>query len=204
MNKIFFDIETVKGKVTINPEDIKAPANYKDAGKIAEYQQKKIEELNSKAGLNSFTAKICCIGYAVNNDPAQYIVGIDEEVVLKQFADALEVEAVTWVGYNILAFDLPFIYHRAIKYGLKGLKNMLPQDSRQYSYDVMKKISPTDYKFMTKLSDACTYFGVKSPKDGIDGSKVQAYYDAGRFEEIGKYCAADVEATRELYNLITK
>jgi len=204
MNKIFFDIETVKGTVNINPDDLKAPSNYKSAEAIAKYQQAKAQEIEAKAGLNSFTAKICCIGYAVNDDPAKYIVGINEQEVLTKFADALEVEAVTWIGYNILAFDLPFIYHRAIKYGLKGLKNMLPQDSRQYSYDVMKKISPTDYASRVSLKDAALYFGLENPKNKMSGADVQSYYDAGRFDEIGQYCLMDVEITRNLYNLITK
>lgn len=200
--KLFFDIETVKGVFKVNADDIAAPSNYKDATKIAEYQQAKIKELESKAGLNSFTAKICCISYAFSNDDPKYIIGINEVEVLKEF-DALITKPNRFIGWNILAFDLPFIYHRAIKYQLKNLLRYLPKDNREFSCDVMKLVSPTDYRAMISLDSCCNYFGITSPKDGgIDGSKIQGLYDAGQLDKIGSYCNKDVEAMRQIYNLI--
>lgn len=203
MRKLYFDIETVKGTVDITSKDIKAPSNYTDPVKIAAYQSKKIAEIHDKAGLNSFTGKICCIGWAIDDEPVQYLVGIDEEKLIREFTEAIGVNFTTWIGHNILIFDLPYLYHRAIKYGIKELKNIMPETSRgEFTADTMKLVNPTDYKSMVSLDKCCKYFGIKTPKDGIDGSMVQGIYDAGEFDRIGRYCVADVEATRELYKLI--
>jgi predicted PolB exonuclease-like 3'-5' exonuclease len=46
----------------------------------------------------------------------------------------------------------------------------------------------------------CHRFGITSPKEeGLDGSKVQEAYEAGRLEEIAAYCVRDVLATASLY-----
>jgi predicted PolB exonuclease-like 3'-5' exonuclease len=45
----------------------------------------------------------------------------------------------------------------------------------------------------------CEIFGVKSPKEGLDGSRVGEYFAEGRLEEIAEYCLADCRATGELY-----
>jgi hypothetical protein len=45
----------------------------------------------------------------------------------------------------------------------------------------------------------CEIFGVTSPKNGINGSKVGEYFKQGRLDEIAHYCLADCKATGELY-----
>jgi predicted PolB exonuclease-like 3'-5' exonuclease len=206
IKRLYFDIETVRGVINVNPDDLKAPSNYTDVMKIAAYKDKKMQEIKDKAGLNSFTAKICSISWAVDNGEVQNITSINEDELIYKFENAIDKEGCffEWIGHNILSFDLPFIFHRSVKYDAGRLKSLLPESNRHNIYDTMKQLSPTDYKAMHKLSDACTYMGIKSPKDGIDGSKVQGYYDAGRFNEIGLYCSNDVKAVRDLHLKLIK
>jgi predicted PolB exonuclease-like 3'-5' exonuclease len=36
--------------------------------------------------------------------------------------------------------------------------------------------------------------------EGMDGGKVQEYFNDKKYSEIARYCAADVKATAELYS----
>jgi hypothetical protein len=48
----------------------------------------------------------------------------------------------------------------------------------------------------------CRTLGIHSPKEqGISGADVQRYFQDGRFAEIARYCARDLQATRELYQV---
>jgi len=206
MKNLYFDIETVRGDIKLDINDFKAPANIKDEAKILAVKQKKMQEAYDKAGLNSFTAKVCCIGYAFNDEPVNYIAGVNEIEVLTEFSNIItqylgaDKDLITWVGHNIIGFDLPFIYHRAIKYDLKMLKAYLPETNRSsFIVDTMDLCNPFEWKPKISLDKACKYFGIPTPKGGIDGSQVQGVYDAGGLDDIGKYCSRDVEAVRELY-----
>ena len=54
-----------------------------------------------------------------------------------------------------------------------------------------------------KLEGLCTAFGIPTPKDEIDGSKVYDYWLEGRHDEIADYCKRDVDATRQAYKAMT-
>jgi hypothetical protein len=46
----------------------------------------------------------------------------------------------------------------------------------------------------------CKAFRIKSPKeDGIKGLQVKEFFDKGQYKDIARYCARDLEATKELY-----
>ncbi len=61
------------------------------------------------------------------------------------------------------------------------------------------------YKLMgyqsSGLGPVCEFLGLQSPKEeGINGSQVQAFYDAGKTQDIIDYCIRDVHATIDVYN----
>ncbi len=49
------------------------------------------------------------------------------------------------------------------------------------------------------LDVVCYNLGIPTPKDGIDGSQVQDFHDAGRDKEILDYCERDVVATAKVF-----
>jgi predicted PolB exonuclease-like 3'-5' exonuclease len=46
-------------------------------------------------------------------------------------------------------------------------------------------------------------FGLPSPKESLDGSKVYPYYRAGKIAEIVNYCKCDVDCVRQVYRWLT-
>jgi len=208
---LYFDIETRKAPgFIVDRSAIKAPGNVKDPAKIAAAIEKKAKEQEEKAGLNSFHAAICSIAWAFDDGHVFECTGINEEHLLIAFEDSIKAKlekssdiSPTWIGHNIINFDLDFLHHRAIKYKLTFLKAILPDSGRSpFIFDTMEHISPTIWKPLISLKNACAYFGIKTPKGDIDGSKVQSYFDAGKLKEIGDYCKEDVRAERELYYLL--
>ena len=62
----------------------------------------------------------------------------------------------------------------------------------------------SDREKRISLDRLCRVLSIPSPKaDGIDGSKVAELFQAGKYDELGAYCCADVEATRRCYRAMT-
>ncbi len=201
--KLFLDIETL-------------PAGGEHVDMIKGFWEDMCKKNGSviKKGVNDFETyfrnttfqgefgRILCIGYAVDDQPADCLVG-DEKEVLEKFWGIAK-DASLFVGHNVMEFDLRFIYKRSI------IHNVCP--SRQLSfaryrsepiYDTMKEWEKWGAQgcSLHKLSLA---LGIASPKEeGIDGSKVYDFFLQGKSDEIAKYCMRDVEATRKVYKRMT-
>jgi predicted PolB exonuclease-like 3'-5' exonuclease len=50
-----------------------------------------------------------------------------------------------------------------------------------------------------KLDELSRIMGLPGKPDGIDGSQVEAYFNAGRIQEISDYCKSDVINTYRLW-----
>ncbi|MBU0649425.1 ribonuclease H-like domain-containing protein [Patescibacteria group bacterium] len=190
--KLFLDIETL-------------PAREEDFKKLKKiYRNKKkrgfvlgtFEQYAATTGLDGTWGRIFCIGYAIDDGPVQCLVG-DEVEIIKQFWDMAR-DMDLFIGFNLIDFDLRFIVQRSIIHGVKPSREI---PFRRYSnnpvYDVMWEWTKWGSKIsMDELSQA---LGFKSSKGAIDGSRVNEYYQKGKYKEIEKYCAADVELTRKIY-----
>ena len=129
-NLLVFDIETapmptdqiMQEAEPFDPESVKV-GNIKDPEKIANTRlnagAKYIQDLIDKAALNATTGIVLCIGmYDLRSDSYLVLEG-DEKEIIREFWVALEDEAYhsgrsqTFVGFNILNFDLPFLIRRS-------------------------------------------------------------------------------------------
>src|SRR5437016_1978881 len=76
-------------------------------------------------------------------------------------------------------------------------------DTRRFSterhFDVREVLTNFERYRKGTLEFFCEIFGVNSPKNGINGSKVGDYFKQGRLDEIAHYCLADCKATGELF-----
>ena len=54
-----------------------------------------------------------------------------------------------------------------------------------------------------RLDDLCRYLGIGSKLGGMDGAHVYDAWLAGYLAGICRYCAGDVEMTRELYRRLS-
>lgn len=146
--------------------------------------------------------RIFCIGYAIDDELAEVLIGDEKEILRKFWSIAKDADL--FVGHNIFDFDLRFIYKRSI------INNVRPSRSLSFAryrsdpiFDTMSEWEKWSSRGagLHRLSLA---LGLVSPKEkGIDGSKVYDFYLAGKGDEIAEYCKRDVEATREVYKRIT-
>jgi DNA polymerase III epsilon subunit-like protein len=92
-----------------------APANYKDADKIAANIAEQRMEWFKRAALSPMTGKIVAIGYKVpKQSPVLHVA--DETELLTEFWRNLQepnADVNQFIGHNILGFDIPFIIRRS-------------------------------------------------------------------------------------------
>lgn len=217
-SKLFLDIETLPpsggGHLERIRAGIKAPAQYKKPESIAEWMAENAdrcanEEL-AKLGLNGLYGEICVIGFAVGDLPAIVANRVEEneaELITSAFemiathatSDRSGYEhALTVVGHNI-EFDIRFLFHRAVRHGIRIPKCIRPAfdpDKGRYScFDTMKVWS--GWKDYVKLKDLARELLGDACED-IDGSEVAGLWatDPGKVVE---HCRQDVERVRALY-----
>lgn len=101
---------------------VRAPANYKDAEKIAAYIQEKQAERLAMAGTDVDLARITGIGYTLADESGIAVRAIKDEraecVVLSELALALTLRPVI-ITFGGLNFDLPLLMRRARYLGVK-------------------------------------------------------------------------------------
>jgi 3'-5' exonuclease len=193
MKTIFLDIETV-------PTDPSLQEN----GLLKAQIQLNEAELLKKLSLSAVTAKIICIGYAVEPPvgcEVQALQGEETEIINAFWK--LAADCNLFVGHNILDFDLRFIYQRSIIHQIKPSRDLPFARFRNAPiYDTMQEWSKwgREHASLDTLSKALS---IPSPKESLDGSKVYPYYRAGKLAEIVEYCKRDVDSTRQVYRRLT-
>ena len=202
---IFFDIETVKSETPPSRDEIKVPGNITKPETIEKYINENLTEIWEKTALQSLKAQIICIGYAIDDNPAECIIGTEENII-KTFEEVvMQNPFLDWVGQNILGFDLPFLHHRSMKYDCKSLRNVLPRDKFPKNvYDTMVMFSGTDYQSRYSLKDIAEFLGLPNHKKEMNGNMVGKLYEEGKMNEIVEYCKQDVELERMVYYKLTR
>lgn len=206
---------------------VKAPANYKDEEKITDYirqQWLKIDdEVDArfrKTALDGALGEIVVISVAADNEAPVAIYSAEktegcgngpssEAMIISDFfsfilARCQFIHQIQIIGHNVLQFDLRFIYQRAVINGIKP-PTKLPFRASQYDdtvFDTMTRWA--GYGNRISLDKLTKALGIP-PKgteigEEIDGSKVWDFVRAGRIAEVAKYCNADVERVRAIYN----
>ncbi|MCG7657164.1 3'-5' exonuclease [Wielerella bovis] len=91
------------------------------------------EQEYRKTALNGGYGEIFCIGFAIDEDEVQVIRGENEAETLQLFFDVIKPKSriPLFIGHNLTAFDLRFLWQRAvinkIKPSIPSFKNM-PRD----------------------------------------------------------------------------
>ena len=222
-NLITFDIETVptksektiakiRAEIEVEKQTITAPGNYKDPDKIAIYIAEKQKELDTvfeqryrQTALNGARGQIYCISAALNDDAPTSFYSEDESETLRQFfkfCDESGSAKSVFCGHNIVGFDLPFIYQRAVILGVKPSDNIpfqaKPWDERVF--DTMLKWCGV--RGEGSMDSVCDALGI----DGKGDITGKTFYDAvlaGRHDECLQYCNDDVARTRAMYKRMT-
>lgn len=124
----------------------------------------------------------------------------DEKEILEKFWAAIA-HANKFVTFNGRGFDCPVLMLRSAMLKVKPSKNLMPyRYSADQHIDLLEQL--TFYNSVRKfnLDFYCKAFGIQSPKSsGVTGHDVAPMFKDEKFIEIAKYCAGDLQATRELY-----
>lgn len=203
---ICIDIETIPGNTKPSVEDAKAPSNYKDPDKIRKYQEVNVDKEYRKQSLDSLVGKILCIGVKLDDNDTIVIYNESEEEMMKQFHQLLLDNGIghhtIWVGKNIKEFDLPWLYHRFVKYRLDSHIIMPKSPYSDMIFDIQDRFTPMSRSLKWKLDDMLKFLGLGGKTEGIDGSKVYDYYLEGNIDYILKYCKDDVDSEYKVYELL--
>ena len=203
---LFFDIETKARPEAVAPLRVPeptAPANYKDPDKVAAYVAEKRADQFASAALDPDTGEIVAISmrhYPADEQTQVCLAGRDgdERDLLRCFWDAFAAAGGHVCGYNILAFDLPFIMRASMAWGEKP--PLIPRLAKYQSgpiidlYGILFNWVPgKSLKTVAKL------YGLPNQlPDDLDGSQV-AGMDAGTLE---RYAANDVELCVQLFEMM--
>jgi 3'-5' exonuclease len=161
-------------------------------------------EILKKLSLSAATAKIVCICYAIEppvGSEVQVLEG-EETAIIRNFW-SLAADCDLFVGHNILDFDLRFIYQRSIIHQIKPSRDLPFARFRSAPiFDTMQEWSRWGRE-RASLDLLSKTFGLPSPKESLDGSKVYPYYRSGKLAEIVDYCKCDVNSVRQVYRWLT-
>ncbi len=184
---LFFDIETV-------------PTDHGFAHGKPRGADEPEDHYLKRLSLSAITARILCIGFALEppaDAPAEILAG-DEAAILKEFWALVE-RTDLLVGHNVLDFDLKFLVQRSTIHRIKPSRDIPFARFRNAPvFDTMQEWTRWGREGVS-LEGLALVFGLASPKDGMDGSKVYPAFVAGQLDRIYRYCRGDVDTVRRVY-----
>jgi predicted PolB exonuclease-like 3'-5' exonuclease len=142
------------------------------------------------------------LGWEVQAVGAPHVGQRPEKELIETFVNKIAQLSPQLVTYNGSGFDLPVLRYRAMLHNVfaPGMHN------RAYFHrytddnvDLCDVLSSFSYGAKVKLDELSRILGLPGKPDGIDGSQVEAYFNAGRIQEIADYCKSDVINTYRLW-----
>lgn len=234
---IYLDIETIPGQspavldaikadAEAEKSTVRAPSNYKDQAKIEEFVAAKHAEIDAavdekwrKTSFDGAFGQIVVASIAIDDaEPIAFYRDdwktSERHIISDLFAalrDSYRASSMTrpvFIGHNVVAFDLRFIFHRAALLGIVPPAffpiNPRPWDSTVF--DTMVAWAGVGNR--VSLDKLCRAFGIQTKGselggEEIDGSKVWDFVQAGRITDVATYCKADVRRVRALHRFMT-
>lgn len=141
-------------------------------------------------------------GWTLKAVGAPHIGERTEQRLIQSFVDKIDEIAPQMVTFNGCSFDLPVLRYRAMIHsvaapGLSGAPYFHRfTDHAVDLCDVFSSYSPSGKVRLDQLS---RIMNLPGKPDGIDGSKVESYFSAGRIQEIADNCKTDVINTYRLW-----
>lgn len=210
MINVYLDIETIPCQSaeyrTRVREGIKPPGTIKKPESILQWLEENAEtatdEAVAKTSFDPAYGHICCIGWAIGDDPVQSLsapIVSDEADILRGFFDALpKMGMAKFIGHYITGFDLRFIMCRAIVLGVK-IPSIWPRDPKPWDQSVFDTmVAWAGARGTISQDKLCEALGL-SGKGYFDGSMVAAAWANGEHQRIAEYCRSDVETVRAIH-----
>lgn len=169
------------------------------------------------AALYAEFGRIVCLtlGMVVDALPAEAMLimrlktyaGDDERALLKPLFKLLDSgKKKPLCGHNIKGFDLPFICRRAYALRMIPLPDIIQVAGKKpweiQHEDTMELWKFGAFKDTVSLDLLAEMLGLPSPKSEMSGADVREKYYAGLYDEIARYCEADVKTTALVHQRI--
>jgi len=211
MTNLVFDIETIPQRAPLS--DTQSEELTK---KLNNYLAKRIDTDTEEArrllmGTSPYFGEVVCIGLGFDSANGEFktkaLIGTEEEL-LTEFWNIVKGFNGTYVSYNGLEFDVPFIISRSMKLGIAPTNKTFIETRRFQKhphFDVKQIMSDWDRYRSCTLNLACDHLGIVSPKEGEIKAKdvAQAFAD-GHIDKIAEYCLRDIEATNEVFKFVKR
>lgn len=215
-NLLFIDIETVPTQEQWFKDYIAekhADNPYTRSDKVAWFDDQGREELIARdlhaGGLNPVTGEVVAVSMARNHDEPIVFYRTLEQSEKALMADVIEyIQSsgfITFVGYNVKGFDIPFLATRQVMLRMEKQSNKLhyARDAQPWNsdvvFDIMQEINGWRSRDNLSFDLVCRAVGITGIKDDMDGSQVWQAMQDGRAEDVARYCRNDVANTQRLY-----
>lgn len=211
---IIFDLESaplLDARAYIDPpelEEVKAPANYKDPEKIADYiKEAKVkalqmfeDDITSKAALDWNVARIVALGWWTSGVKHVEVISnqLEEREALRKFWAAAQQRM--FVGFKVREFDLPMLLQRSFYLDVPCARIDLGRYARGTQItDLFDWFTFNDLRrgqgvMRQTLKSVCRRLGIPVP-DGIDGKQIPALVTAEDWDAVEAHCSADIDLT---------
>jgi predicted PolB exonuclease-like 3'-5' exonuclease len=211
---LVFDIETVPdvdGLRRVNA----LPAALSDQAVLAWALQRRRVQTGSDFLQHQFQ-RVVAIGCALREGNGFKVwslgdQGDAEPELIRRFFDGIERYTPQLVSWNGGGFDLPVLHYRSLIHGVSAAKYWdWGDDDRDFKFnsylgryhtrhldlmDVLAAYQPRAFAGLDAMARMCGFPG----KLGMDGSEVHAAVEAGRLDDVRKYCETDVMNTYLVY-----
>lgn len=223
MSTLIFDIETV-GENYDDLDGTTQDALVRSI-KSGNYEQA-LEEIKNNMVFSPLTARIVAIGVLDDErekgavyydakgkkipdreDEGMKIKAMSEKEMLEHFWKGVA-EYDSFISFNGRGFDVPFLMIRSAVHGIRPSKDLMSnrylrsQDKSSKHIDLFDQL--TFYGALRRKGGLhlwCRAFGIESPKiSGVTGEDVKRLFEEGKYEDLARYNAGDLRATRELYH----
>ncbi|MGZ3846631.1 MAG: 3'-5' exonuclease [Flavisolibacter sp.] len=223
-NILFLDIETVSQFETfeeLSPEWKELWADKAGKREIRNPEIDTAETVYPRASIYAEFGKVICIScgcFQGEGEERKLILrsfyNVDEKSLLDEFAESVRKWERNKLGqidpmrslcaHNGKEFDFPYLCRRMIINGV-ALPDSLKIGGKKpwelkHLLDTMEMWKFGDSKSYTTLKLMAAVFGIPSPKDDIDGSKIYSvFWQEKNLERIVEYCQKDVITLANVY-----
>ncbi|RLJ70072.1 putative 3'-5' exonuclease similar to PolB exonuclease domain [Hydrogenivirga caldilitoris] len=125
---------------------------------------------------------------------------LEEELIARFWEEASTADRL--VSFNGYSFDGYVLKLRSMIHGIDIPERFLRD--REFHFDLLRFLSNGEREKRYKLDFICRKFGIYTPKDILDGSKVPEEFYKGNYDTIALYNLKDSIALAQLYQKLRK
>jgi DNA polymerase elongation subunit (family B) len=193
---LVFDIETSVAPEAKDflSETVQVPASYKKQETIDKYIAEHLEKQARNAALDIDLGRIVTICWTADNRTLRGGHAENEEqeaALLSRFWD--ETQGSTYVGFNILDFDLPMCLRRSQYLGISYPEVQIDRFRHPQVCDLMQILTWNGKVHARKLDFYVRRFKLNVPQDEVTGADVPTLVLAKDWAKVKKHCACDVK-----------